>query len=222
MRAAEQARSTGTSPSRGRAAAFLDRDGTIIREVDHLTDQRQIRLLPRAARAICRLNRAGVAVVIVSNQSVVARGMTDERGVTAVNDEVLRRLARRGARVDLIEYCPHHPEGSVARYRKRCGCRKPAPGMLLRASRALALDLSRSVAIGDNVGDILAGRVVGATTILLLGGHGRAALKALRPSGRQADYTTTTLARAVDWWLTHGAILAHGPSNAWIMPHSAR
>ena len=184
-----------------RAAVFLDRDGTIIRQVDHLVDPRKIRLLPGAADAIRRLNGAGFAVVIATNQSVVARGMTDERGVKEINDEVVRRLARRGARVDWVECCPHHPEGDVARYARRCQCRKPARGMFLRAARALSLDLSRSVVIGDGRGDIEAGKAIGAATILLLGGHGRAAQKALRAVGRAADYTTTTLARAAEWWL---------------------
>ncbi len=198
-----------------RAAVFLDRDGTIIRQVHHLVDPRQIRLLPGAAEAIRRLNRAGWAVVIVTNQSVVARGMTDERRMREINDEVLRRLTGRGAQVDRVESCPHHPAGKVARYRRRCRCRKPAPGMFLRAARILSLDLTRSVVIGDGAGDILAGKAIGAATILLLGGHGpaaaggqKAARKALRASdrGRYAacapDYTTTTLARAAEWWLS--------------------
>jgi D-glycero-D-manno-heptose 1,7-bisphosphate phosphatase len=120
--------------------------------------------------------------------------MADERRMWEINDEVLRRLARRGARVDRVECCPHHPQGKVARYRRRCRCRKPAPGMLLRAARALGLDVKRSVVIGDDVGDILAGKAIGAATVLLLGGHGRAA-------AGDPDYATTTLAGAVAWWL---------------------
>jgi D-glycero-D-manno-heptose 1,7-bisphosphate phosphatase len=194
------------APPRGRSrrpAAFLDRDGTIIRDVNHLVDPREIRLLPGAAAAIRRLNAAGLPVVIATNQSVVARGMTDEPGVVAINDEVVRRLARRGALVAFVEYCPHHPEGKVSRYRRRCHCRKPAPGMLLRAAEALSLDLSRSVVIGDSLADVEAGSAVGAITILLRRARGPSLRGRFHESGARADYSTTTLAKAVDWWLTN-------------------
>ena len=183
------------------SGVILDRDGTVIREAEYLTDIRKIRLLPGAAAAIRRLNKKQLPVAIVTNQAAVARGLIDEPRVKAINEEVVKRLARRGAAINHLEYCPHHPEGRVKRYARKCRCRKPAPGMLLRAAKALSLDLMRSVVIGDNVGDIKAGRAVGATTILLLGGHGRKAKRELEKIGLKPDHVTTTLCTAVEWWL---------------------
>jgi D-glycero-D-manno-heptose 1,7-bisphosphate phosphatase len=186
----------------GRAGVFLDRDGTIIRYVEHLTRTEQVRLLPRAAAAIARLNRAGCPVVVVTNQSVVARGLLTELEVQRINDLVVRRLARRGARVDVLEYCPHHPQGAVPRYRLVCDCRKPAPGMLLRAAKQLGIDLQRSLVVGDNVSDVEMAWAVGARVALLQSGLGRESLRALREAGRLPDLAASSLWEAVDWWLT--------------------
>jgi len=184
-----------------RPGVFLDRDGTIIRHIPYLSDPKKIRLLPGAAAAIKRLNEAGLPVVVVSNQSGVARGMMTEADVLAVNREMEKRLAKRGARLDRIEYCPHYPKGKVPRYAIACSCRKPASGMLQRAAKALGIDLARSVIIGDNRSDIEAGWGVGASPVLLLSGHGKATRKALRQAGLAPDYTTSSLAKAAVWWL---------------------
>jgi len=156
----------------GRPAVFLDRDGTLVREVDYLRTAAQLRLLRGAADAIRRLNEAGLAVVLATNQSGIGRGLFTEAELQAVNDELQRRLAARGARLDAIYYCPHHPGAAVPIYRKRCRCRKPAPGLLLRAARDLDLDLSRSFAVGDSARDIEAGARAGCRTILVRTGYG--------------------------------------------------
>ncbi len=195
----------------GRPAVFLDRDGTLVREVDYLRTVAQLRLLPGAADAIRRLNQAGFAVVLATNQSGIARGILTEGELQAINDELQRRLAARGARLDAIYYCPHHPEAPVAAYRKRCRCRKPAPGLLLRAARDLDLDLSRSFAVGDSARDVQAGARAGCRTILVRTGYGArteadwAAVP--RRVGRgltvvQAETVTDDLPAAVGWILS--------------------
>jgi D-glycero-D-manno-heptose 1,7-bisphosphate phosphatase len=155
-----------------RPAVFLDRDGTIIREVDYLRSPDQVRLLPGAADAIKGLNEAGFAVVMATNQSGIARGLLTEDDLARIHAVVLRRLARHGARVDAVYYCPHHPEATVAAYRKRCRCRKPCAGMLRRAARELDLDLARSYVIGDRARDLEPGHRLRCTTILLRTGYG--------------------------------------------------
>jgi D-glycero-D-manno-heptose 1,7-bisphosphate phosphatase len=183
-----------------RPAVFLDRDGTIIREVGYLRSPAQLRLLPGAASAIKRLNQPGFAVIVASNQSGVARGMLTEAEVALTNEALQRRLARHGARVDAFYFCPHHPEVGPPRYRRRCRCRKPSPGMLLRAARELDLDLARSFAIGDSARDLLAGRNAGAGAVLVRTGYGRETEAQCGPH-LPADHVSDDLAGAVDWIL---------------------
>jgi D-glycero-D-manno-heptose 1,7-bisphosphate phosphatase len=184
-----------------RPGVFLDRDGTVIRHVPYLSDPAKIRLLPGAAGAIRELNQAGIPVILVSNQSGVARGLMQEADVRAVNREMEARLKRRGAYLDRIEYCPHYAQGKIPRYAVACGCRKPAPGMLRKAAKALGIDLSRSLIIGDNLSDLEAGWRAGTATLLLLSGHGKATRKALQNTGRRPDKIISSLAQAVAWWL---------------------
>jgi len=182
----------------GRPAVFLDRDGTIIREVEYLRSPRQLRLLPRAAAAIRRLNRAGFAVVVTTNQSGIGRGLLTEKDLEEVHAVLRSRLARRGARIDGIYFCPHHPEAARPEYRRRCRCRKPAPEMLLRAARELDLDLGRCFAIGDSVRDIEAGRRAGCRAVLVRTGYGAETEARLgRESG--ADYVADDMSDAVEW-----------------------
>lgn len=184
----------------GRAAVFLDRDGTVIREVEYLTSPKGLRLLPGAAEAIGRLNGAGLAVVVVTNQSGIGRGLLSEKDLGDIHDALEARLARRGAHLDGIHFCPHHPEAAVAGYRRRCRCRKPAPGMLLRAARELDLDLGRSFAIGDSERDVEAGRRVGCRTVLVRSGYG-AATEARLGEGLGADRVADDLRAAAEWIL---------------------
>ena len=156
-----------------RPAVFLDRDGTIVSERDYLRSVSEMRLLPGAALAIRQLNRAGFAVVIATNQSGVARGLLSESDLEHIHRVLRERLGRRGAKLDGIYYCPHHPAAALRRYRRRCRCRKPSPGLLLRAARELGLDLARSFAVGDSARDLAAGRRAGCRTVLVRTGYGR-------------------------------------------------
>ncbi len=182
----------------GRPAVFLDRDGTIIREADYLRSVAQLRLLPGAAAAIRRLNEAGLAVVITTNQSGIARGLLTEADLSEINEALSKRLSARGATIDAIYYCPHHPEVGKPPYRRRCRCRKPAPGMLLRAAKDLGLDLARSFSVGDSERDLAAGRKVGARTVLVRTGYGR---KTQAAGACEADYLARNLSDAADWIL---------------------
>ena len=185
-----------------RPAIFLDRDGVVIRDVDLMTRVDQVELLPGAAPAIARIQGAGYAAVVVTNQSVVARGMCSEADVDAVHCEIDRRLIAAGARkIDEYRFCPHHPDADVVRYRVMCECRKPRPGMLREAAAALGLDLAASVMIGDRPTDVLAGHRAGCRTVLvgtneapLIAGVDPAEL--VPPDHRAAD-----LGAAIDWVL---------------------
>jgi D-glycero-D-manno-heptose 1,7-bisphosphate phosphatase len=159
-------------PVRKVGAAFLDRDGTIIQQVERMHQISQLRLLPSAAEGIRLFNQSGTPVMMVTNQPVVARGDCTEDEVELIHEELKRRLLRKGARIDAIYYCPHHPNATLERYRVKCLCRKPEAGMILRASQELGLDLSRSVMIGDSTQDIMAGSRAGCRTILVRTGHG--------------------------------------------------
>ena len=152
-----------------RTAVFLDRDGTIIEDAGYVGDPRQVRLIRDAAHAIRRLRRAGHLVVIVSNQSGVARGFFDETTMNQVDARMKSLLAERGADVDRAYYCPYldGPEATVEAYRRDSDLRKPRPGMLLLAARELDIDLSRSWMIGDSPTDVEAGSSAGCRTILL-------------------------------------------------------
>jgi D-glycero-D-manno-heptose 1,7-bisphosphate phosphatase len=155
-----------------RGAAFLDRDGTIIRQVELMSKVSQLRLLPGAADAIRLLNEMEMFVVVVTNQPVVARGIAKEHEIKLVHDELQRRLIARGARIDAFYFCPHHPNATLEQYRTNCSCRKPEPGMIFCAVRENNIDLSRSVMIGDTTQDVMAGSRAGVRTILVRTGHG--------------------------------------------------
>lgn len=162
-----------TAPSPAlRPAAFLDRDGTVIELVHHLTDPANVRLIPGAGEALARLNAAGIAVVIVTNQSVIGRGKLTEAGLEDVHAEMTRQLTPHGARVDGLYHCPVAPKIKDPRAIEHPD-RKPGPGMLLRAAQEMALDLSRSVMVGDTISDMLAGRNAGcAASVLVRTGYG--------------------------------------------------
>ncbi|VTR93122.1 -heptose -bisphosphate phosphatase : D,D-heptose 1,7-bisphosphate phosphatase OS=Geobacter metallireducens (strain GS-15 / ATCC 53774 / DSM 7210) GN=gmhB PE=3 SV=1: Hydrolase_6: Hydrolase_like [Gemmata massiliana] len=156
-----------------REAVFLDRDGTLIEEVNHLSSPDQVRLIPGAAEAVRRLNDAGVLVIVITNQSGVARGYFPESRLSAVHDRVSELLAAHGAKVDAYYYCPHHPTEGIGAYRVTCTCRKPKPGMLLTAARDFDIDLARSWMVGDKVCDSGAGDAAGCRSVLVRTGHGR-------------------------------------------------
>ena len=135
-------------------AVFLDRDGTINEDVGYNNHPSRFRLLPNSAKAINQLNRLGLRVIIVTNQSGVARGYFDESLVITVNEKMETLLAREDAEIDSIYYCPHHPSEGENGYRFDCDCRKPKPGMIKRAVKEFDIDLNRSFMVGDKITDI--------------------------------------------------------------------
>src|SRR3972149_4109448 len=136
--------------SRGlRPAVFRDRGGTLIEEVGYLDRLERLAFFPWSVDAVRLLNHAGFLVVVVTNQAGVARGMFEESFVGEAHRYMDETLKAGGARIDAYYHCPHHPDASVAAYRRVCECRKPAPGMLRRAEREIRADLARSLVVGD-------------------------------------------------------------------------
>jgi histidinol-phosphate phosphatase family protein len=148
----------------GVPAVFLDRDGTIIADQDYPGDADRVVLLPGAAAAVARFNRAGLPVLVVTNQSGIGRGYITEAQFRAVQARMERLLEAEGARLDDTLFCPHAPDRSPP-----CTCRKPATGLYLQAARDRGIDLARSLYIGDRLRDVLPGLTLGGTTFLIEG-----------------------------------------------------
>lgn len=160
------------SQTNTRRAVFLDRDGTIMIDKDYLHDPDQVELIPQAAEALKALKEAGFALVVVSNQSGVARGMFGIDDVERVNRKLITLLHKQGVHLDAIYYCPYHSHGTVPEYTSHSPLRKPGPGMPELAARDLGIDLRRSYVIGDKVEDVWLARVIGAVPILVRTGYG--------------------------------------------------
>ena len=165
---------------------ILDRDGTVIEERHHLADPDGVALIPGAVEGLRAFRRLGLGVVIVTNQSVVGRGMVDEEGLEAIHDRMRALLAQQDEGVDAVYHCPHLPEDG-------CDCRKPRAGLVDRAARDLGFDPSQSFVVGDHAGDMELGRRIGAVTIFVLTGHGRAELDR---AGGDADQVAEDLPAA--------------------------
>jgi len=187
-------------PKKTSAAVFLDRDGTINEEVGYLDRLDKLRLLPGAGEAVRLINRSGMKVVVITNQSGIGRGLFDEVFVGAVHAEMSRMLGEAGAVIDGFYFCPHHPTEGIGGYRRSCSCRKPAPGLLLRAASELAIDLSRSYMIGDMAKDVEAGQRAGAKGILVRTGYG----KDMEAGSSAPDHIASDILDAVRWILGQG------------------
>ena len=148
-------------------AVFLDRDNTLIHDPGYINHPSQVELLEYSAQALKELSNLGYKLVVVSNQSAVARGIVTEEILGQIHEKLKELLAKENAYLDAIYYCPYHREGVIEKYRKESDCRKPKPGMLLKASKDLDIDLSDSWMIGDQPRDIAAGISAGCKTILL-------------------------------------------------------
>ena len=155
-----------------RPAIFLDRDGTLNKEVNYLHKIENFEWVPGAPGAVKRLNDLGVPVLVVTNQSGVARGYYDEAAVERLHAWMNEELAEVGARIDAFYFCPYHPEGTVEKYRAMSHCRKPNPGMFETAMEEWEVDPARSVVVGDKNTDLVPGKELGMTTILVRTGHG--------------------------------------------------
>jgi len=178
---------------------FLDRDGTIIEDVGFLDAFEKLALFPWSIDSIRALNRAGLPVVVVTNQSGVARAYFDEPFVLETHRGLSALLGEGGARIDGYYYCPHHPDGSVAGYARLCECRKPARGLVDRAARDFDLDLARSFVVGDKWIDVGLAQAVGARGILVRSGTGAAEIR--RRPDLAADVIADNLAAAASWIL---------------------
>jgi D-glycero-D-manno-heptose 1,7-bisphosphate phosphatase len=183
-------------------AVFVDRDGTLIEDTGFIRRVDEVKLLSGAAEAVARLNKAGWAVVVVTNQSGVARGLLTEKDIAATNERMKELLSKEGARVDAVYYCPHLPEGKISEYAVVCDCRKPRPGMFLRAAREHDVDLAGSVAVGDSARDVEAGLNAGTRAILLT------------ESETRADEAPDACGQAKDLLSAVGEILGETPDPA--------
>jgi len=182
------------------AAVFLDRDGTLIEEVGYLDRPERVELYPWSTDAIRALNRGGLRIVMVTNQSGVARGFFSEAVVERVHRHIAELLGAGGATIDAYYYCPHHPDGKVAEFARACECRKPGRGLVDRAARELGIDPERSFTVGDRWLDVALARAVGARGILVRTGYG-VTEEARPPQGLAADAVVDNLVGAASWIL---------------------
>ena len=178
-------------------AVFLDRDGTVNVEVNYLSSPDQLRLIPGAAEAIARLRAAGFAVIVVTNQSGIARRFFTLETLDAIHQKLHDELARCGASLDAIYACTHHPD-------ENCACRKPRGDLYLRAAFEHDIDLGRSLMIGDKDTDLLAARNLNMPSILVRTGFGADQLSAVAQwSDYRPLYIADDLSDATDWVLNH-------------------
>lgn len=177
-------------------AVFLDRDGTLVRDVGYLNCEEQLEILSGVPEAIRRLRAEGFKVVVVTNQSAVARGRLVESDLLKINETLRQRLAQSGAILDGIYYCPHHPTEGLGSYRVACNCRKPNTGMVRRACQELGLDPSISYVVGDQETDMDLAERVGATGILICDPRSNDYVNKV-----SHGYSVADLQHAVDWIL---------------------
>jgi D-glycero-D-manno-heptose 1,7-bisphosphate phosphatase len=174
----QRANDVGIEPRR---AVFLDRDGVICRNrVDHVKSWDEFVFLPQARESLARLTTLNLAIVVITNQAAINRGLVTEDIVEQIHDRMRREISLAGGRIDRVYYCPHRPD-------ERCACRKPEPGMLLRAASDLGIELQGSYLVGDAWSDIQAGTAVGCVPYLVMTGRaGRQAPEAFREVTEQA------------------------------------
>lgn len=182
-------------------AVFLDRDGTINRDVGYPDSFSVIDIFPYSFEAVRKINEAGLLAVIVTNQSGVGRGLIVEKNLHDIHQKLRNSFAEHKAHFDGIYYCPHYLSSSSPQYRKDCQCRKPNPGMALQAATDLNIDVKKSYMVGDKVEDILFGLNIKAKSILVLTGFGRESFPKLRKRGLKPSYVAQNLLDAVNWIL---------------------
>ena len=175
-----------------RPAIFLDRDGVINENrADYVRTWEQVHFLPGVFDALRRLVGSDFAVVVVTNQSAVGRGLMAADTLQAINEGIVARVQVEGARIDAVYVCPHSPD-------EDCQCRKPRPGMLLQAAADLRINLDRSFLIGDAVTDVEAALGAGCQPLMVRSGRGQAQLEKLRTQGHEAVIVVADLSEAVD------------------------
>jgi len=176
-------------------AVFMDRDGTINEEVGYLDNLDKLQILPEAFEAVRLVNQNGMKTVVITNQSGIGRGFFDEAFVGRVHEEMRSLFLKEGAVIDSFYYCPHHPTEGMGQYRQVCSCRKPEPGLLLKAAEDLDIDIGKSYMIGDMPKDVEVGQRAGAKGILVQTGYGKVAdMGSIHP-----DYIAQDILDAVTW-----------------------
>jgi D-glycero-D-manno-heptose 1,7-bisphosphate phosphatase len=190
-----------------RPVVFVDRDGTLVEEMGYMARPDQVRLIPGAADAVRRLTDVGFAVVVVANQSGVARGLFTLADVEEVNHRVRELFAEEGAILAGIYYCPHLPTAHDSPFGGICICRKPYPGMAQEAARVLDLDLRHAFVVGDKLDDVGLANQLGVPGVLVRTGYGRDSEFLLgRHGAPKADFVVPNIVTAVDWILTRRGV----------------
>ena len=184
-----------------RRAVFLDRDGTVNVDVGYPNRWDQISIYPYAFESVRRLKAAGFVIVVVTNQSGIGRGLLTEADLAVIHSRMAEEFAGHGAPLDAIYHCPHFDAAGTAAGGSDCGCRKPGPGMGLRAAAEFDVDLARSFMVGDKVEDVLFGLNVGAAPVLVRTGYGRMSEPRLEAMGVRPACVADDLAAATDWIL---------------------
>jgi D-glycero-D-manno-heptose 1,7-bisphosphate phosphatase len=182
-------------------AVFFDRDGTINRDVGYPNSYDMVEIFRYSFASVRKIKEAGFLSVIVTNQSGIGKGFIEEKNLHDIHRKLRLDFAKHKANFDGIYYCPHYEQSEIKEFRKSCKCRKPNPGMAQKAARELNIDTARSYMIGDKLEDILFGKNIQATPILLLTGFGRKTLPKLKERGIVPAYVAETLEGAVDWIL---------------------
>jgi D-glycero-D-manno-heptose 1,7-bisphosphate phosphatase len=181
-------------------AVFLDRDGTINEECGYLNHVDRLRLIDGAADAVKLFNQHGLKTIIVSNQSGVARGYFPETMLNALHEKLRGLLEERGAKLDAVYYCPHHPSAGEPPYRQSCDCRKPNLGMIRRAEKQFSVVPRLSYMVGDKLSDVEFGRNAGCKAILVLTGYGKGEWEYNRSKySANPDYVARDVLDAAQW-----------------------
>ena len=182
-------------------AVFLDRDGTINRDVGYPNSFSMVEIFPYSFAAVRKINEAGFLSIIVTNQSGIGRGFIEEKNLHDIHRKLCLAFAEQNATFDGIYYCPHDMRSEIPEYKKACDCRKPQTGMAKQAMRDFNIDTKNSYMIGDKAEDIMFGINIQATPILLLTGFGQKSLQKLKEQGIKPAHVAETVEEAVDWIL---------------------
>lgn len=176
------------------AAIFLDKDGTLVEDVPYNVDPARIRIYPEVVSALTEFSMQGYKLLVVSNQAGIAQGYFDAAAVEHAGAKLIRMLGEAGVKIEGFYYCPHHPEGTESGYAVQCDCRKPQPGLLLRAARDHRIDLAASWMVGDILNDVEAGKRAGCRAVLVDRGN---ETEWVPGDWRKPDRTTNNLYEAL-------------------------
>jgi D-glycero-D-manno-heptose 1,7-bisphosphate phosphatase len=180
-------------------AIFLDRDDTLIEDPGYINNPEQVKLIDGVAEALVQLKKLGYLLVVVSNQSAVARGIVTEKVLGQIHNRLEQLLSEKGASLDKIYYCPYHPDGVVQKYRKQSKFRKPNPGMLLKAADEMDIELGESWCVGNSRSDVEAGQRAGCKTILIdTPSHQEQPDQRLSPTEVTPDYRAINIKEVVN------------------------